>query len=311
MKIVFGLFLIVLACFRCYSFSQEQISIPLNEWSSQRVVSRALGKIIGDSGIPVEYIEISVEDQWGALKRGKIHFQIEVWEPSMKQPFDNLVAKNEIIEMGTHEATVIEDWWYPNYVKKYCPTLPKWTALNQCIALFKKKPTDSKGVYYSGPWGYGDADIIRALNINFEINRLASGMELWKQLELAREKEQPIVLLNWSPNWTDKFAQGTFIQFPEYEEQCEINPDWGLNKEYINDCGNQKHGWLKKAASHALKQNYHCVFQFIEQVNLTKEMIVDASSLVVVDKLNEEAAAQRWIETYLSEIKSWRLNTCL
>lgn len=311
MKVVIGLFLILSVCFPCNIFAQEQISIPLNEWASQRVLSKALGKVISDSGTPVEYIEISVEDQWGALKRGAIHFQIEIWEPSMKQRFNPLVTNNEIIDMGTHKATVIEDWWYPNYVEKYCPSLPKWTALNQCIALFKKKPSDTKGVYYGGPWDYGDADIIRALNINFEIHRLANGKELWQQLDLAIENQQPIVLLNWSPNWTDKYAHGSFIQFPEYEEQCEVNPDWGLNKEYVKDCGNRQHGWLKKAAAKTLQQNNHCVFQFIKQVNFSKEMIVDASSLVVVDKLNENEAARRWIETYSSEIKTWRLNSCL
>ena len=311
MKVVFGLLLIFPAFFCSYSFAQEKISIPLYEWSSQRVLSKAIGEVISESGIPVEYVEVSVEDQWGALKRGAIHFQIEIWEPSMKQQFYALVAKNQIIEMGTHEATVIEDWWYPKYVEKYCPSLPKWTALNQCIALFKKNSSDSKAVYYGGPWDYGDADIIRALNIDFTINRLANGIELWRLLEQAIEKEQPIVLLNWSPNWTDKFADGTFIEFPAYDEQCETNPTWGPNKEYIKDCGNRKHGWLKKAASVALKQNYHCVFQLIEQVNFTKEMIVDASSLVVVNKLNENVAAQHWIETYSSEINSWRLNTCL
>jgi len=311
MRVVFGLYFIFSTFFHSYSFAQQKISIPLNEWSSQRVLSKALGNVISDAGIPVEYVEISVNDQWGALKRGVIDFQIEVWEPSMKNPFETLVENNEIIEVGTHEATVIEDWWYPNYVEKYCPSLPQWTALNECIALFKKKTSDSKGVYYGGPWDYGDADIIRALNINFEISRLANGMELWNQLALAVEKEQPIVLLNWSPNWTDKYASGTFIQFPEYEENCETNPDWGLNKEYVKDCGNRKHGWLKKAASKALKHNNPCVFLFIEQVNFSKEMIVEASSLVVVNKLGEEEAARLWGKIYLTEIEHWRSNTCL
>lgn len=189
--------------------------------------------------------------------------------------------------------------------------MPKWTALNQCIALFKKKPSDAKGIYYGGPWDYGDADIIRALNINFEISRLANGTELWQQLEFAIAKQQLIVLLNWSPNSTDKYANGSFIQFAEYEEQCEVNPDWGLNKYYVKDCGNRQHGWLKKPAAKTLQQYNQCVFQFIKQVNFTKEMMVDASSLVVVNKLNEEEAANRWIETHMSEISGWRLNTCL
>ncbi|WP_249363320.1 ABC transporter substrate-binding protein [Pseudoalteromonas spongiae] len=292
-------------------YADKSIHIPLNKWSSQRVLSKAVGKVISDSGTPVEYVEINVEDQWGALRRGAIHFQLEVWEPSMKKAFNHLVAQNEIIDLGTHKATVIEDWWYPEYVEKYCPSLPVWTSLNECIDLFKEKPSDNKGVYHGGPWNYGDADIIRALNINFEINRLQTGLELWHELAKAIHKEKPIVLLNWSPNWTDKYSHGKFIQFPEYEEECEINPEWGLNKKYVKDCANRKNGWLKKAASKSLKENYHCIFQFIKQVNFSKEMIIEASSLVVINKLNLEEAAERWIASNSSAIEAWRLNTCM
>ena len=311
MKVLAFIVLLFSAFTHANQIARTQITIPLNEWSSQRVLSKAMGHIISSAGNSVDYVNISVDSQWGAFKRGAIDFQLEVWEPAMKYHFEQLLSQGDIVDLGTHQATVIEDWWYPNYVEKFCPSLPAWQALNQCVALFKKELSDTKGIYYGGPWDYGDADVIRALGINFTIHRLPDGLALWEQLSRSMAMEKPIILLNWSPNWTDKYAQGKFIEFPAYEEECETNPSWGLNKNYVKDCGNRKGGWLKKAATKNFQQNFPCAYQFIKQVNFTKEMIIEASALLVVEKLTEEQAAQSWINRYRDEINSWQANTCL
>jgi glycine betaine/proline transport system substrate-binding protein len=102
-------------------YLEDKVVIPINNWSSQRVLSNVVGQLIEASDTPVEYVNISSDRQWGALKRGVVHFQIEVWEPAMGQEFNKLVAGGDIIDLGAHEATVIEEWWYPKYVEELCP----------------------------------------------------------------------------------------------------------------------------------------------------------------------------------------------
>lgn len=288
----------------------DKVVIPTNNWSSQRVLSNVVGRLIENLGIPVEYVNISADRQWGALKRGVIHFQIEVWEPSMGQEFNKLVANGDILDLGTHEATVIEDWWYPKYVEDLCPELPQWQALNQCRALFKGLKTTDKGIYFGGPWNYGDADIIRALGLKFAIERLPGESALWEELTDAKEKKRPILLLNWSPNWTDNYIEGEFVNFPLYTEQCEKIPEWGLNKNLVKDCGNRRGGWLKKAASINLKQKFPCVSHLIQNISFTNRMITDASSLAVIEKLSDEAAAIEWSKIYAKEFKQWSSLEC-
>lgn len=300
-----------LISFSGYSASAEvKISIPLNKWASQRVLSTVIGTIIEDMNIPVEYIDISADDQWGALQRGAIHFQIEIWQPSMAKPFNELVSNKAIIDMGLHKAVVIEDWWYPKYLEKDCPELPNWQALNKCKLLFASQSSSNKGVYHAGPWDYGDADIIRALDLDFVIERLPDEFSLWRKLNSAVEKKQPILLLNWSPNWTDKHIEGHFIKFPSYTVECESNPEWGINKDLIKDCGNPTHGWLKKAAWPRLKEESPCVYQLIRNISFTNEMISDASALIVVDGHSEKNAATIWINKYNNQLKQWQVNTC-
>jgi glycine betaine/proline transport system substrate-binding protein len=309
-KVLFSLILFSNILYSAPFPLSDKIVIPLNQWSSQRVLSNAVGQLIERLGIPIEYVNISADRQWGALKRGVVHFQLEVWEPSMGNEFNRLVANGDIIDLGTHHAKVIEDWWYPKYVEDLCPELPHWQALNKCSALFKGVKSSDKGVYFGGPWNYDDADIIRSLGLHFTIERLPDEFALWETLSNAIENTRPIIILNWSPNWTDNNIEGRFVNFPLYEEACEKIPEWGINKELVNDCGNRKEGWLKKAASPSLQKDFPCVYSLIKNINFTKEMIIGASSLAVIKGLSDQAAAVEWSTLYAKDIEKWLPSEC-
>lgn len=284
--------------------------LPLNNWASQRVISKALGTIIQSLGKQVEYKNISSTDQWGALRKGLIHIQLEVWQVSMAKEFNRMVLQNHIIDAGTHKAKGKEDWWYPDYVEELCPGLPDWQAMNACSEIFSTASSHGKGVYYAGPWDYGDGDIIRALNLNFTIHRFENDTQVWQQLAHAINMQQPIMLLNWTPNWTDSEIKGKFVKFPAYHPDCETKANWGLNKHRLKDCANPSNGWLKKAVWPQLESNYPCVFQLVKNINLSTTMIADASALRVVNNHSEEQAAKIWLKKYQKHVRKWLPASC-
>jgi glycine betaine/proline transport system substrate-binding protein len=288
---------------------ESSIVIPLNEWASQRVLSKVVGGLLQQNNVNVTYQEISVEKQWGALQRGFVHFQIEVWQPSMEKEFNRVLSLGAINDYGAHSAIVREDWWYPEYVEALCPGLPDWTALNDCAHLFSTNQS-SKGVYYSGPWDYSDGQLIRALKLNFQINRFETPLELWEKLALASKQQKAVLLLNWTPNWTDNRIKGKFIKFPTYSPECKTKPEWGFNKALTMDCGNLIHSWLKKVAWTGLKDNYPCVSLMLENIDLTNAMIAEASALVIADGYSEEIAAEKWLSTYSKQAMSWFPKKC-
>jgi len=289
---------------------KSSIILPLNEWASQRVLSRVVGNMIQQLNIPVQYQEIGVADQWGALRRGMVHIQIEVWQPSMAKPFEQMVDKGYISDLGTHKAVVREEWWYPDYVSDFCPDLPSWQGLNKCAAIFSANYQSNKGVYYTGPWDYGDAELIRALELNFVIERLKDDKALWRELARANETSRPIVLLNWTPNWTDARIEGQFVEFPPYTPECESDPQWGINKFLTKDCANPKNGWLKKAAWPELKFKWPCVYKLVKNIDLNKSMISEAAALVIADGHDEARAASLWMTKFERQWRSWVPQSC-
>ena len=293
------------------SHSQEPIKIITNNWTSQVILSEITGRIFESMGTKVEYFPSSISDQWGALAYGVGHIQIEVWEGTMSDQFNRMVADGSIIDAGAHTATTREDWWYPQYVEELCPGLPDWKALKACADLFKRPGSEGEGIYFSGPWEKPDEARIRALEMNFRVKILSNGDEIWAELKKSYSQKQPIVLFNWSPNWVESRYPGAFVEFPEHTAACETEPEWGINKTLIYDCGNPKNGWLKKAATMSFKQDYQCEFETLKNISFNNHQIASLAAKVDVDKLSFQTIAEQWINNNRSLWKSWIPQSCV
>lgn len=293
------------------SQSQESIKIITNNWTSQIVLSYITGNIFQAQGATVEYIPSSVSNQWGALAHGAAHIQVEVWEGTMSDQFNRLVSAGTIIDAGSHNATTLEDWWYPKYVEALCPGLPDWRALKACAAIFQRPDSQGKGVYFAGPWEKPDEARIRALGLDLQVRVLSQGDDLWVELKKAYETQTPIILFNWTPNWVESRYEGDFVEFPQYEPACETDPSWGINPQFIHDCGNPIGGWLKKASAVSVTQDYPCAFSTLKNISLNNQQIAVIAALVDVDKLSFQAAADQWMQNNTALWQSWIPQECL
>lgn len=287
----------------------EPIRILTNNWSSQIVLSHVIGILFKKQGYEVEYLESPIAEQWGALSHGIAHIQVEVWEGTMAIEFDRLVEAGRIKDAGLHKAKTREEWWYPEYVEVHCPGLPDWRALKKCASYFSQD-SSNKGLYLSGPWEKPDEARIRALQIDFEVKMLASGDELNDALKKAVKHKQPIVLFNWTPNWVESRIKGKFVEFPDYAPECETDPSWGVNKDFLYDCGNQKNGWLKKAVWSGFAEKWPCADQLIRSFSLDNSQIASAAALVDIDGLSYEVAAQKWLDKYQLLWQGWVDESC-
>lgn len=284
------------------SKSSDTIKIVLNNWTSQVLLSKITGRLFEKMGYPVEYRVQDTYEQWGALNRGIVHVQVETWEGTNAKLFNRMIKAGGVIEAGIHDAVTREDWWYPFYVEKKCPGLPDWQALKACYKIFTTRLTDPFGRYLTGPWEKPDRARIRALDMKFKVVELKDGQELNQALLEAVEAKQPIVLFNWTPNWVEAKVDGKFIEFPEYDVECETDPSWGVNPKYLYDCGNPRTGWLKKAAWAGMPKKWPCAFKTLQQINFNNPTISRLTLRVDVEKKLMDNVVDNWI---ISNEKIW------
>lgn len=292
-----------------FAISSSPIRILTNNWTSQIVISHITGQLLQQQGYTVEYISSGVDEQWAALAHGINHVQMEVWEGTMADKFGQITASGRVLDMGNHSATTREEWWYPDYVAKLCPGLPDWHALQNCSALFARDDS-GKGIYLAGPWEKPDEARIRALKLNFRVQKVSSGDELWVELKKAVTQQKPIVLFNWSPNWVEAQYPGAFVEFPPFTPECESNPTWGINPTFTYDCGNPRNGWLKKAAWNKLPVIWPCAAQTIRHISFKNAQLASLAAWVDVEKLSYAQAAARWIKENKSIWQGWLEKSC-
>lgn len=298
---------LLLACVTTISQAADNTAKPIIiltlDWTSQVVMSHIFGKLLEQRGYSVNYLNRSSDSQWFLLSSENVNLQVEIWEGSMAERFDNLVSRKLIIDAGEHAARTREDWWYPDYVKEVCPGLPDWRALNNCAGLFSEQ--GPKGLYYTGPWEKPDRARIRALQLDFDIVTLRNSDELRHKLEASIKARKPVIIHNWTPNWIEAVYPGDFVEFPAYTTECETVKSWGINKELNWDCGNPKDAWLKKAVSKNFPHDWPCALQLIKAISFDNQAISEATALVEVNGLSAGQAAQSWLNRNQSLWQGW------
>lgn len=290
--------------------TDKPIRIIVNNWTSQIVLSKALGVIYQNLGYRVEYVEVDTKTQWSRLHRGFEHIQVEVWEGTMAEDFNRVLQFGQIVDAGNHPAVTREEWWYPSYIEEICPALPDWRGLKDCAELFASETTKPSGRYVAGPWEKPERARIRALEMDFKVEPVGRADDLWIELDKAYREKQPIVLFNWSPNWVEARYDGKFVEFPEYAPECEKDPTWGENPQRIHDCGNPKNGWLKKVAWAGVEKQWPCAMRILRDMELTNAMISSAAAFVDADGMSHDEAAEKWLSDNKDIWQNWGKTQC-
>ena len=284
----------------------DPIVIPIHNWSSQIVMSNVVGQLFEKLGYSVEYTTTDSQAVYEAVRNGDVALELEVWEGSFATAFNAALDKGGILDAGTHDAVTREEWWLPNFTIEKCPGLPDWEALNACAEMFARPDSSGKGVYVDGPveWLH-DVQRIDALGMNFTQINVGGAAALWAELEAAAKNNEPIVVFNWSPNFTDALYGGAFVEFPAFNEKCKTEASWGINPDATHDCGSPAGGYLKKAAWHGMPVKWPAAYKALTRINFTTNHVGTMALFVDIDEMEHADAATRWIDENEAVWSAW------
>ncbi|MEM7685061.1 MAG: ABC transporter substrate-binding protein [Pseudomonadota bacterium] len=287
--------------------SDDPITIPLHNWSSQIVMSHAVGQIFEEMGNNVEFVTTDSQAVYESVRLGDVTLELEVWEGAFGASFRAALEKGGIVDVGDHDAVTREDWWYPSWTKEACPGLPSWEALNDCAALFKTAETGDKGMYLDGPvdWLKHGKERVEALGMDFTVINAGSAAALWAAIGAAEKDKKPIVVFNWTPNFAEAVWPGEFVEFPEWVDGCDKDPKVGPNPDALYDCGNPAKGYLKKAAWDGMEAKWPGAYKVLTKISFTNAQIAEMAKLVDIDEMEPEEAAAAWLEENEAVWKPW------
>lgn len=287
--------------------SDDPIVIPIHNWSSQIVMSHAVGQLFEKIGNSVEFVTTDSQAVYESLRLGDVTLELEVWEGAFGKSFDAAMAKGGLVDAGDHDAVTREDWWYPMWTKDACPGLPDWKALNACAKLFSTAETGDKGRYLDGPvdWLKHAPEKVDALGMDFVVVNAGSAAAIWAEIGAAERDKRPVVVFNWTPNFAEAVWPGEFVEFPTWEEGCDKDPSKGPNPDKAHDCGNPASGYLKKAAWEGMEGKWPAAYELLTKISFTNPQIAEMAKFVDIDEMEAEEAAAKWIEENEAIWSAW------
>ncbi|MGB0507839.1 MAG: ABC transporter substrate-binding protein [Pikeienuella sp.] len=290
--------------------SQEPIIIPTHNWSSQISMSHTVGRLFTTLGLNVEYVETDSQAVYEMIRQGEVTLELEVWEGAFGEPYRAAKAKGGLIDAGEHDAITREDWWYPMWTKDACPGLPDWRALNACAGIFEAG-ADGRGRYLDGPtdWLVYGQERVKSLGLNFVVINARDATALWIAIARAEIDRTPVLVHNWTPNFTEAVWEGEFVDFPDWEDGCDTDPSVGPNPNALHDCGYPKRGYLRKVAHQGMPAKWPTAFCILNQISFTNPQIAELGKYIDVDALAPEIAAKEWLDSYESVWRPW-VNNC-
>ncbi len=287
--------------------SSDPIIIPTHNWSSQIVMSYAVGQMLEGIGYNVEYVSTDSQAVYESVRLGDVTLELEVWEGAFGVAFNEALAKGGLHDAGDHDAVTREDWWYPLWTKDHCPGLPDWEALNDCAEIFATPETGDKGRFLGGPvdWLKHDVERVEGLGMDFVVVNAGSAAALFAEVAAAEKTKRPVVLFNWTPNFAEAVWPGEFVEFPPYFEGCKDDASLGPNPDMTYDCGNPANGYLKKAAWDGMEDKWPRAYQLLTRISFTNPQIAEMAKLVDVDEMEPEDAATHWLENNTDVWEPW------
>lgn len=286
--------------------SQDPIKLTLHDWTGQLLTTTIMGKVLGEAGYNVEYVQADYIAQFAGLKTGDLHVAMEIWETTGREAMDEAIATGAVVNMGESGMEAIEEWWYPAYMEEVCPGLPDWKALNDCAEEFSTPETAPMGRYLGGPvtWGGFDDERVEALEMDFEVVHAGTDAALFAELESAYQRRAPIVLWVYSPHWAPAKYDGKFIEFPPYSKECYADASVGMNPDMAYDCGKPT-GPIWKVAWEGVAEKWPGAAQAIKAFSINNDDMGAMVAAVDLEGGSVEATADAWLAANKGTWSSW------
>jgi glycine betaine/proline transport system substrate-binding protein len=205
-------------------------------WDSAMFHNRVVQYIIEEGyGHDTDVLPGSTLPILQGLEDNDIHAVTEMWVQNMPEWYHEEVEAGTYIDLGANYVGAVQGWFVPTYViegdeergiEALAPDLSHVDDLHDLWEIFEDEEDSSMGRIYNGVGGWEATEIndvrLRSYGLDEHYNSFLPGSEAALFASLAREYErgEPWIGYLWTPSWPFAEYEMTFIEEPEYTEEC-------------------------------------------------------------------------------------------
>jgi len=284
----------------------EPIKLAINEWTGQHITTKIAGEVLSRMGYTVEYVTAGYYPQMTALQDNTITASLEIWSSNIGELMTDAINSGNVVAIGDLGLEIGETWHFNNAAKEACPGLPDWKALKDCgkkLAVAETYP-DGRLLDYPVEWGTTNVDRIKALDLPLKSVPGGSEGALVVEIKAAEEKNEPLLVMFWSPHWVTENIELHRVELPPYFDGCYEDASAGINPDMTYDC-NWQGGHVDKVAWVGMKDKWPAAHAFLSSFQLTKPQQVPM--LGAIDNRGEDldTVVKAWVDANESIWRPW------
>ena len=288
---------------------ESVIKLVENPWEAAQL-NTTIARILLEEelGLPVEVVLFDSVAQWESIANGEAHVSLEVWpsghiERAHEYIGDSLTEQKRIEHGGPLGPMGRIGWYIPAYLHRAHPELATWEGLQDPanVALFTTVETGNKGRFLSGDpaWVTIHEDIIKNLDLDFEVVYAGSETAEIAILEEAFDKQEAILYYFWTPHWAFVPYDMVRVTLPPYSEECYAKADTGGT-----DCDYPEEP-LYKIFWSGFSDYAPRAYQFLKNFNYSNLDQIMMMAMMKLENKSIEEAARLWIAENESVWREW------
>ena len=258
---------------------EEKLQFGYVTWDGEISSTNVLTLILQEAGYNVEMISVDAGPLYNRLAEGDLDFTTSTWMPITHGTYWEQYG-DELEVAGTNLEGVKIGMVVPKYV--YDEGVHTISDLNDYSDKFKDRIVGIEpgaGVVEATERAINDYDLKE-----YEL-QTSSSAGMLAELKKAYDKEEWIAVTLWSPHWA-------------FEE-------WDL--EYLEDpktsYGEEEH--VETVTRIGFADEHPGAYAILEAFEWTDEDIESVMYDIFVEKMNEEEAAQKWIDANRDRVDEW------
>ena len=168
------------------------------------------------------------------LGRGDVDVIMEVWLDNVTEPWNEALARGDVVSLGTNYPDAVQGWYVPRYliegdeargIEAKAPGLTHVRDLPRHKKLFRDPEVPEKGRFYNCILGWNCEVMNTAklaaygLDAHYTNFRPGTGAALAAAIAGAYERGEPILTYYWGPTWVLGAFDLVKLDEPPYEKE--------------------------------------------------------------------------------------------
>jgi len=251
------------------------------------------------------------------LGRGDIDVVMEVWLDNVTKPWEEALARGEVMQVGVNFPDANQGWFVPRYVvegdakrgiEPMAPDLKRADQLADYKALFKDPEDPEKGRFYNCVLGWQceinntNKLIGYGLEDDYTNIRPGAGAALSAAIASAYNQGKPIFAYYWGPTW----VLGSFDLY-QLEERPYEKAEWtAFNKDPANNLPTAYPTVeVIIGANTAFAKDAPNIIGFLKSYRTTNKLISDVLAEMEAKKISAEDAGIAFLKNRPDIWKAW------